>query len=87
MGRGTPRAVGFEGQQGLNAGAPQDWGKQKLHSWSAHTVSCTLGPRAKAVTSQECRPDLPAGLGGSPGEAGGSCISPWGCTHWGRRYW
>ena len=26
--------------------------------------------RAKAVTSQEPGPDLPTGLGGSPGEAG-----------------
>ena len=34
---GAPRAFGFEGQQGLSAGAPQDWGKQRLHSWRAHT--------------------------------------------------
>ena len=31
------RAFGFEGQRGLSAGAPQDWGKQRLHSWGAHT--------------------------------------------------
>ena len=29
----------------------------------AHKVSCALGPRAKAVNSQEPGPDLPAGLG------------------------
>ena len=26
-GRQAPRAFGFEGQQGLTAGTPQDWGK------------------------------------------------------------
>ena len=24
---------GFEGQWGLTAGIPEDWGKQKLYSW------------------------------------------------------
>ena len=38
-GGGAPRAFGFEGQRGLTAGAPQDWGKQRLHSWKAHTRS------------------------------------------------
>ena len=32
-----PRASGFEGRRGMSAGAPQDWGKQRLHSWRAHT--------------------------------------------------
>ena len=39
MGRGAPRESGFEGQWGLIAGIPQDWGKQKLHSWRAHSWS------------------------------------------------
>ena len=30
--RRSPRAFSFEGQRGLSAGAPQDWGKQKLGS-------------------------------------------------------
>ena len=35
---GVPRAFSFEGQWGLSAGAPQEWGKQRLHhSWRAHT--------------------------------------------------
>ena len=38
---GAPRAFGFEGQQGLIAGAPGDWEKQRLHSWKAHTGSFT----------------------------------------------
>ena len=44
-------------------------------------VSCTPGPREKADTSQEPGPDLPAGLGGSPGEAEGGCGSLWGQGH------
>ena len=28
---------GFESQRGLTAGAPWDWGKERLHSWRAHT--------------------------------------------------
>ena len=38
-GRQAPRASGFEGQWGLIAADPQDWGKQRLHSWRAHTNS------------------------------------------------
>ena len=34
----------------------------------------TLGEGA--VTPQETEPDLPAGVGGSPAEAGGGCGSP-----------
>ena len=44
----------------------------------AHNVLHVPGPRAKAVTSQEPRPDLPASLGGCPGEAGCGHGSPWG---------
>ena len=36
-GGGVPTAIDFEGQWGSTAGAPQDWGKQRLHSWRAHT--------------------------------------------------
>ena len=36
-----------------------------------HKVLCTTGPRAKTVTSYEPGPDLPAGLGWSPGLKGG----------------
>ena len=36
-GGGAPRVFGFEGQQSLIAAAPQDWGKQRLHSWRVHT--------------------------------------------------
>ena len=70
-GRRTPRASGFEGQWGLIAGIPQDWGKQKLHSWREHTRSSVhQDPGKKAVTSSETGPDLPASPGGSPAEAG-----------------
>ena len=43
----------------------------------AHKVSHVLGPRAKAVTSQEPRLDLLAGLGGSPGEGVVAVALPW----------
>ena len=39
MGRGAPRESGFESQWGLITGIPEDWGKQKLHSWRVHTLS------------------------------------------------
>ena len=37
LGRGAPGAFVIEGQWGLSAGAPQDWRKQRLHSWWVHT--------------------------------------------------
>ena len=33
---GAHRALGIEGQQGMSTGAPEKWGKQKLHSWRVH---------------------------------------------------
>ena len=39
MGGGDARESGFESQEGLTAGLPQDWEKQKLHSWMAHRRS------------------------------------------------
>ena len=49
---------------------------------SAHKISGAQGPRAKAVIWQEPRPELPASLGESPGEAGFSYGSPFGHGHW-----
>ena len=64
MGGKAPRTFGFEGQQGLSAGASQDRGKQRLNSWRAHTrihmhwdpgqSSDTIGPWARA-TYGPCR--------------------------------
>ena len=65
----------------LSAGAPPDCGKQRLHSWRAYLGLVLPRPRAKVVTLQEPGLDLPS-LGGSPGEAGGSCGSLWGQGHW-----
>ena len=51
-GGGAPRESGFEGQWGLITGIPQDWGKQKLHSWRTHKGSCVYqDPGKKVVTS------------------------------------
>ena len=50
---------------------PQDRGKQTPLLESAHKVSRAPGPRAKAVTPQEPKLDLPAGLGEAPGNMGG----------------
>ena len=38
----------------------------------------STGARGRAVTPLEPEPDLRVGLGGSPGEAGIGCGSPWG---------
>ena len=63
------REYGFEAQQHLIAGISQDRGKQKLHTWRAHTRSSThKDPGKKAVTSKETGLDLPASIGGSPVE-------------------
>ena len=40
QGLGIPRDSDFEGQHDLITGLPQDWDKQKLHSWRAQTKSC-----------------------------------------------
>ena len=47
-----------------------------------HKLSCVPGPREKAVISQEPQSDLSSGLGGSPGETGGSSGPLWGQGHW-----
>ena len=39
-GRRNPRETDFEGQQDLITGLWQGWGKQRLHSWRAHTKLC-----------------------------------------------
>ena len=41
-----------------------------------HKVVCTSGPREGAVIPWETEPDLPASVGGYPGEVGGGCGSP-----------
>ena len=59
-GGGGPRKSGFEGQWSLIIGIPQDWGKQKLHSWRAHKRSCMhQDPRNKAGTSKESVAEVP----------------------------
>ena len=50
-GGGIPRESDFEGQWDLIAGLRQDWGKQRLHSWRAHTKYCAhRDPGEGAVT-------------------------------------
>ena len=62
-GGGAPRTFGFEGQQGLITGAPQEEEKEKCYSWRALTsLYVRQDPRERAVTSQGPGPDLPAGL-------------------------
>ena len=88
MGGGIPRESDFEGQWDLIAGLRQDWGKQRLQSWRAHTKQCVLqDPGEGAVTPGETEPDLPASVAGSPAEAGGGCGSPWGQGHWRQKFW
>ena len=41
-------------------------------------------PEEKAVTPQEPGPDLPTGLGGSPGQAGDGWIAQWTRHRWQR---
>ena len=58
------------------AGLQQDWGKQRLHSWRAHTKWCVhRDPGEEAVTPGETETDLPASVGGSPVEGGGLAVA------------
>lgn len=49
LGRGVPRAPGFEGQQGLTTEVLHDWEKQTSLLKGAHKITCALGQRAKVV--------------------------------------
>ena len=87
MGEGIPRESDFEGQWDLTAGLRQDWGKQRLHSWRAHTKQCAhWDPGEGAVTPQETEPELPASVGGSLAEVGDGCGTPWGQGHWQKKF-
>ena len=44
-------------------------------------------PGEGAVTPGETGPDLPASVGGSPAEAGGGSVSPWGRGRWQQKFW
>ena len=50
LGRGIPRAFAFEGQQDLSARAPQDWKKQRLHSWRHIEDFTYIRTQYKAIT-------------------------------------
>ena len=87
-GGGIPRESDFEGYRDLISGLWQDRGKQRLHSWRAHTKeSAHRDPGERAVTPGKTEPDLPASVGGSSAEAGGGCGSPWGQGHWQQKFW
>ena len=47
MGGGVSRESGFESQQDLITGLPQDWGKQTPLLEGTHKVFCAPGPRRK----------------------------------------
>ena len=63
-----PRASGFEGQQGLSAAAPQDWGN-KFHSRQRTKFHVRWDP-ARAVTPLEPESGLSADLEGLLGRWG-----------------
>ena len=70
------------------ASNPQDWGEAEIPLLEgAHRASCAPQPKEKAGSSQETGPDLPAGLGESPGELRGGCGSLWGQRHWWQWFW
>ena len=70
MGGGIPRESDFEGYWDLIAGLRQNWEKQRLHSWRAHTKYCAhRDPGEGTVTPGDTEPDLPVCVGGSPAEA------------------
>ena len=77
-GEGALRAFGFEGQWGLSAGAPQNWGEERLHSWGLHTRFHVHGDPGQSSDSTGAWADLPVGRPfkeGSPQEAGGLAVA------------
>ena len=68
-----PRASGFEGQQGLSAGVPQDWGN-KFHSRQRTKFHVCWDP-ARAVTPLEPESGLSADLEGLLGRWGRRWLS------------
>ena len=67
-GEETSKAFGFEDQQGLTLGAPQDLGnRDSILRKCTQSLTCT-GAQGKAVILQEPGPDLHAGVGGSSEE-------------------
>ena len=60
-GEGALKAFGFEGQWGLSAGAPQNWGKERLHSWRLHTRFRVNGDPEQSSDSIGAWEDLPVG--------------------------
>ena len=84
----TPRAFGIEGQWGLSIGAPKNWEKQRLHSWSVYTKCHVhlVSAQSRDSTRNWNEPDLPVGLGMSLGETGVSYSSLLGNTgYWRQR--
>ena len=73
-GAGTPRAFGFEGQQGLGAGAPQDLGRYAPLLEGAREASRAWGPSTKQELQGSLGQTQP-GRGGPPGEVWAGCGS------------
>ena len=72
----------FEGQWGFSTAAPQDWGKQRLHSWRAHTrFNVQWGPgQSSDSTGAWARPTCASWrVSWGEGIGGGSL---WGQGHW-----
>ena len=87
MGAGISRESDFEGQWDLITGLSQNCGKQRLHSWRAHKVFCSPGPREGVVIPQETEPHLSARpLEGGAGD-GGCCGSPRGQGLRQKQFW
>lgn len=72
---GARRALGFEGQESLRAGAPQDW--RNGCSWRTHTSFHMHWEPAQSSDSRVAWARLSVGRGGSPGEAVVTCSSHW----------
>ena len=82
MGVGIPRKSGFEVHEGLITGIPQDWGKQKPHSWRVHTGS--QGYKDPGEKSNDLIRDWPQSTcqyWRVSGRGRGSCGSLWGQGH------
>ena len=66
----------------------QAWGEQRLHSWRTQTKSCMhQDPEERSDDTTGHWPDLPAAVGGSPGEVWVSSGSPWAWRPWEQQSW
>ena len=91
-----PRESDFKSQQNVIMGLPENWWKERLHTWTHKTSVCTRTKGKWAVTSQKTESNILPSIGGSSTEERGDCgyagtralaAAVLGSTHWYEPSW